>query len=84
MSLPPARRSIEEAARKFLDLGVGEDGKGSVIIRSGELGAYVCDREHGGVWIDAYHQNSGMAVDVTGRHTYTSEGNIYPVLSAYM
>lgn len=66
MALPPTKTSIEEAAEKFLEFGVGNKGRGSVIIRSGELGAYVATRANGGKWIDAFWADQDKVVDVTG------------------
>ncbi|KAF8917788.1 Ribokinase-like protein [Mucidula mucida] len=68
LPLPPTKETIEEAAQKFLDIGVGGDGEGAVIIRSGELGAYVSTRSKGGKWMDAYWtaSNPEKVVDVTG------------------
>ena len=59
---------VEEAASRFLELGVGEEGGGSVVIRSGHLGAYVATRKRGGKWIDAYWGvgNTDKVIDVTG------------------
>lgn len=68
MPTPPTKASIEEACNKFLELGVGQEGKGSVIIRSGALGAYVASRATTGRWIDAYwtEADAEHVVDVTG------------------
>lgn len=68
MDLPPTKETIEEAAQRFLDHGIGADGEGAVVIRSGELGAYICTRTKGGKWIDAYwtSANPEKVVDVTG------------------
>ena len=53
-------------------MGVGPHDQGSVIIRSGAMGACVASRGSPFVWIDAYWGpgNSDKVVDVTG--TYTS------------
>lgn len=66
--MPPSRSTIEQAADVFLQFGVGEKGAGSVVIRSGGLGAYAKSRERGGVWIEAYwsEKDAGKIVDVTG------------------
>jgi len=65
---PVTKSQIEAACSRFLDIGVGMDGNGSVIIRSGHLGAYFATREHGGRWIDAYWgtEDAHKVVDVTG------------------
>jgi len=70
LPLPPNKSMIEKAANKFLDFGIGIGGRGSVVIRSGELGAYVKSRGKNGVWIDAYwtgsQEDARHVVDVTG------------------
>ncbi|KAF8076165.1 Ribokinase-like protein [Lyophyllum atratum] len=70
MPLPPDRATIEEAADRFLQYGVGDSGKGWVVIRSGEMGAYVKSLESGGQWVDAFWtggaDDAGRIVDVTG------------------
>lgn len=77
MPLPPTRESIEETARKFHNFGVGQDGKGAVIIRSGELGAYLhVGGDSNGTWIDAYHQDASRVVDVTGECAVMNYGTL--------
>ena len=70
MSLPltPTKALIEEAATEFLRIGVGIDGNGWVVIRSGELGAYVKNRVQDGIWVDAFwtSDDEGKVVDETG------------------
>lgn len=70
LPLPPNKSIIEKAARKFLDFGIGNEGHGSVVVRSGELGAYVKSRGKNGVWVDAYwtesQEGAQHVVDVTG------------------
>ncbi|KAJ3485052.1 hypothetical protein NLI96_g5240 [Meripilus lineatus] len=65
---PVSKAVVEEAASRFLELGVGEEGSGSVVIRSGHLGAYIATRKRGGKWIDAYWGvgNTDKVIDVTG------------------
>ena len=60
---------IEDACSQFLAMGVGKEGKGAVIIRSGELGAYVKRVGKEGVWVDAYWggDRPEKVVDVTGK-----------------
>ena len=69
MESPPTKENIEEAAQKFLDYGIGKDGEGAVVIRSGPLGAYVSTTAKGGKWIGAYwtEENPEKVVDVTGK-----------------
>lgn len=66
--LPVTQAKIEEAAASFLDHGVGENGRGSVVIRSGPLGAYVASRATKGRWVDAFWGPNDLhrVVDVTG------------------
>jgi len=66
--LPVTQVKIEEAAAKFLDYGVGEGGSGSVVIRSGALGAYVVSRAAEGRWVEAFWgpNDPHHVVDVTG------------------
>jgi len=68
LPLPPSRESIELAAHKFLEIGVGQDKSGWVIIRSGPLGSYMISRVIKGVWVDAYWttEDNHKIVDVTG------------------
>jgi len=66
--LPVTQLKIEEAAAKFLDYGVGDNGSGSVVIRSGALGAYVVSKIFGGRWVEAFWGPNDLhhVVDVTG------------------
>jgi len=66
--LPVTRVKIEGAAANFLDYGVGESGEGSVVIRSGALGAYVVSRTTRGRWVEAFWgpNDPHRVVDVTG------------------
>ena len=66
ISLPPTKAAIEKAADRFLELGPKE----AVVIRSGDMGAYVLTRERPGEWIPAFWGSQDMkeVVDVTGRY----------------
>jgi hypothetical protein len=71
LSLPSVvtKTAVENAALEFLKMGVGKDSSGSVIIRSGALGAYVITPDMKGRWIDAFWssaENIDKVVDVTG------------------
>ncbi|VDC06889.1 unnamed protein product [Peniophora sp. CBMAI 1063] len=66
ISEPVSRETIEQAARRFVDFGIGPDAKGHVVIRSGALGCYVMSRDRPGEWIAAYHKSQSTVVDVTG------------------
>lgn len=63
------KSAVENAASEFLKMGVGKENSGSVIIRSGALGAYVMTSHRKGQWIDAFWsstENIDKVVDVTG------------------
>jgi len=62
------REMVEDACLQLLAMDVGKEGKGAVIIRSGELGAYVKQGRKKGLWIDAYWGENRLekVVDVTG------------------
>ncbi|OJA15306.1 hypothetical protein AZE42_00950 [Rhizopogon vesiculosus] len=68
LSLPliVTKPAVENAASEFIKMGVGEGG--SVIIRSGALGAYIITSDRKGQWIDAFwsSENIDRVVDVTG------------------
>ncbi|KAG1863314.1 Ribokinase-like protein [Suillus tomentosus] len=73
LSLPliVTKSAVENAASEFLKMGVGKENSGSVIIRSGALGAYVMTSDKKGQWIDAFWSSAEnidnlMVVDVTG------------------
>jgi len=66
LPLPPTKPLIERACKTFLDFGVGLEGAGWVIIRSGELGAFIACRSQPGRWIDPYWMSEERVVDVTG------------------
>ncbi|KIJ56538.1 hypothetical protein M422DRAFT_22703 [Sphaerobolus stellatus SS14] len=60
--------SVEWACREFLAFGVGKDGEGSIVIRSGSLGACIANRSQPIRWVDAFWQqdNIDKIADVTG------------------
>lgn len=73
LSLPliVTKSAVENAASEFLKIGVGKENSGSVIIRSGALGAYVMTSDKKRGWIDAFWSSAEdidnlMVVDVTG------------------
>lgn len=67
ISLPPTKNMIEKATDDFLDIGVGKEGSGWVVIRCGGLGAYVKSRATKGRWIEAFWtQDVDKVIDVTG------------------
>ena len=71
LSMPtePTKELVEEACGRFLDMGVGPNGSGSVVIRSGAMGACVGSRGRPYEWIDAFwssQESSEKVVDVTG------------------
>ena len=70
LSLPyekePSKTLIERAAKTLYDFGIGTQRSWAIIIRSGELGAYIKDNEQPGVWMGAYWKDAEKVVDVTG------------------
>jgi hypothetical protein len=70
LPLPPTKPLIEQACESFLDFGVGLGGAGWVIIRSGELGAFIACRSQPGRWIDPYWTIDERVVDVTGKYLH--------------
>lgn len=68
LPLPPSKESIELATDKFLEIGVGRNKSGWVIIRCGALGAYMRSEMKKGMWVQAYWtaQDDDKIVDVTG------------------
>jgi hypothetical protein len=71
---PPSKNLIEGAADRFLEMGIGENNTGHVVIRSGAMGAYFKSRTTPGRWVDAYwtSTDSGKIVDVTGVSQWTN------------
>lgn len=65
--LPPTKTMIEKATKDFLDMGVGKEGSGWVLIRCGALGAYMKSRATNGRWVEAFWaEDVDKVVDVTG------------------
>jgi len=65
----PTQSIVEAVCSEFLEYGVGPQGLGTVIIRSGAMGAYVANLKDGGKWVPAFwSEEDGLAhvVDVTG------------------
>jgi hypothetical protein len=64
----PTKALVEQACEKFLVMGVGLEGSGTVIIRSGSMGAYISNRVRGGRWIPAFWgmEDIHRVIDVTG------------------
>ena len=69
ISQPPTKGTIEQACSRFLEIGVGRNGNGHVVIRSGALGAYVASRQQQGRWVGAFwsEEASDKVIDVTGK-----------------
>jgi len=68
LPLPPSKELIELATDKFLEVGVGRNKAGWVIIRCGALGSYMKSEMKEGMWFQAYWtaQDGVKIVDVTG------------------
>lgn len=71
-SPPLDKEKIEALALKFLDSGVGPDGKGTVIIRAGEHGCLICARHLSPFWSPPFYrygprgEHNSKVVDPTG------------------
>ena len=65
---PSTKGLVEQACDRFLEMGVGPQGSGTVIVRCGGMGAYVATRAHGGRWVPAFWgpEEAHRVVDVTG------------------
>jgi len=74
---------IEKATNEFLDIGVGKEGCGWVVIRCGALGAYLKSRATKGQWIEAFwtEKDVDKVVDVTGAVLYLFVQNLGPYSS---
>ena len=72
----PSKQIIEDAADILYGFGAESQCIIKVIIRSGELGAYVKDSDDPGLWIDAYWgmNDDGKVVDVTGQFEDVGNG----------
>jgi len=68
LPLPVTKDGIEKAADEFLDIGVGDQKSGWIIIRSGAMGSYLKSRGTKGIWVDAFWTAGDIekVVDVTG------------------
>lgn len=58
-------KTIEECCNKWLSSGIGANGNGAIVIRSGKDGCYVATGEKNR-WLPAYHQNPDKVIDPTG------------------
>lgn len=72
---PPSaldKEKIESLALRFLDNGVGPDGKGTVIVRAGEYGCFICARHLSPSWLPPFYkhgpreEHNSKVVDPTG------------------
>lgn len=58
-------RRIEELCQEWLKGGIGQEGKGGIVIRAGKDGCFVARRGFRR-WLPAYHQSAASVVDPTG------------------
>lgn len=58
-------RLIEALCEQWLESGVGPDGSGGIVVRSGKDGCLVA-RRGSRKWLPAYHQRGDKVVDPTG------------------
>ncbi|PPQ77752.1 hypothetical protein CVT25_011187 [Psilocybe cyanescens] len=68
LPLPASKDVIEKAADEFLEIGIGKQDTGWIVIRSGAMGAYLKSKETQGIWVDAFWNgaDANVVVDVTG------------------
>lgn len=68
LSSPLLRSALEEIISHILDLGIGENGNGAVVVRCGKLGSVVGTRKGGIRWVGAYweEEDEWRVKDVTG------------------
>lgn len=65
----PTKESVESACRIFLDMGIGPNGDGAVVIRSAAMGACIGLRGSPCTWVEAFwsgQDSTDKVVDVTG------------------
>jgi sugar/nucleoside kinase (ribokinase family) len=66
------KATIEDLARRILDSGVGQDGKGTVVVRAGENGSVVVSRDLPPTWLPPFYttgadgEQHSKVVDPTG------------------
>ena len=56
---------VEELSNQWVRSGIGFDGVGAAVVRTGKDGCFVADR-HIRRWMPAYHQSAEKVVDPTG------------------
>jgi sugar/nucleoside kinase (ribokinase family) len=63
------KQKVEQRALELLKSGIGEGGKGAVVVRAGKDGCYGAILENGNprdFWLPPFHQDSRKVVDPTG------------------
>lgn len=66
------KKKIENLVSRCLDAGVGPEGNGTVIVRAGEMGCFISDRNNLSTWLDPFYANipggksNANIVDPTG------------------
>ncbi|KAH9943109.1 Ribokinase-like protein [Epithele typhae] len=67
-TVEPTKELVEEACGRFLDMGIGPRGAGSVIIRCAHMGACIGTQDAPYTWIPAFWtpNDAHKVVDVTG------------------
>lgn len=58
-------RSIERLCDQWLASGIGADGKGGIVVRSGKDGCFIA-RQDIRKWMPAYHETAAKVIDPTG------------------
>ena len=68
LSDPSLPQTLEGIIRHLIDLGIGSDGAGAIIVRCGKMGSVVGSRRIGIKWLPAYwsEDEEDRVIDVTG------------------
>lgn len=57
--------TIEKCSARWLESGVGQDGKGAIVVRAGAAGCFIRSSKDLR-WLPAYHRDANKVVDPTG------------------
>lgn len=71
-----SRQTIEQLAQYFVDAGIGHDGAGIIAVRAAEHGCLVQARGIGPLWLPAFYEPEGVAINSKVIDT-TGAGNAF-------
>lgn len=62
------REAVERHAAELIDSGIGSEGRGVIVVRSGKQGCYIARSggEATSCWLPAYHTDQSKVIDPTG------------------